>query len=59
MFPSFHSRDGGFTNLRDAKAVSKHFEKWSRRTFPGLCFHDLRGSHETALLDGGVPVRMS
>jgi integrase len=24
--------------------------------FKGLRFHDLRGSHETALLDAGVPV---
>jgi|SoiMetStandDraft_2_1073263.scaffolds.fasta_scaffold03100_6 integrase len=58
MFPTFHGRDGDFTKLRDAKAVSKHFEKWSRKTFPGLCFHDLRGSHETALLDAGVPVHV-
>jgi integrase len=58
MFPSFHGRDGGFTKLKDAKAVSKHFEKLSRKTFPGLCFHDLRGSHETALLDSGVPVHV-
>jgi integrase len=58
MFPSFHGHDGGFTKLKDAKAVSKHFEKLSRKTFSGLCFHDLRGSHETALLDSGVPVHV-
>jgi integrase len=26
--------------------------------FKGLRFHDLRGSHETALLDRGVPVHV-
>jgi integrase len=26
--------------------------------FKGLRFHDLRGSHETALLDAGVPVHV-
>jgi integrase len=26
--------------------------------FPGIRFHDLRGSHETALLDAGVPVHV-
>src|SRR5262245_18153031 len=57
MFPSLR-RELDFTRLRDAKAVSKHFEKLSRKTFPGLCFHDLRGSHETALLDSGVPVHV-
>jgi integrase len=26
--------------------------------FPGLRFHDLRGTHETMLLDAGVPVHV-
>jgi integrase len=26
--------------------------------FPGLRFHDLRGTHETLLLDAGVPVHV-
>jgi len=58
MFPSLYRREIDFTKLRQAKAVSKDFEKRARKTFPGLCFHDLRGSHETALLDSGVPVHV-
>jgi integrase len=57
MFPSLR-RELDFTRLKDAKAVSKYFEKRARKIFPGLCFHDLRGSHETALLDSGVPVHV-
>jgi integrase len=58
MFPSFHWREIDFTKPRGAKAVSKDFEKRARKMFPGVCFHDLRGSHETALLDSGVPVHV-
>src|SRR5262245_14656684 len=57
VFPSFY-RDVDFTKLRDANAISKEFEKRARKIFPGLRFHDLRGSHETALLDAGVPVHV-
>jgi integrase len=58
MFPSLHWREIDLTRLRQAKGVSKDFEKRARKIFPGLCFHDLRGSHETALLDSGVPVHV-
>ena len=57
MFPSFD--DGpDFTRLRSAKPVTDLFTKRARKQFPGLRFHDLRGSHETALLDAGVPVHV-
>jgi integrase len=57
MFPSFD--DGpDFTRPRSAKPVTDLFTKRARKQFPGLRFHDLRGSHETALLDAGVPVHV-
>jgi len=58
MFPSFASRNIDFTKLRDAKAVTNRFQDQVRRRFPKLRFHGLRGSHETALLDAGVPVHV-
>jgi len=36
--------------------VTNEFEAHARKLFPKLRFHDMRGSHETALLDAGVPV---
>jgi integrase len=58
MFPSLHWREVDLTRLRQAKTVSKDFARRAAKLFPGLCFHDLRGSHETALLDAGVPVHV-
>src|SRR5262249_23380356 len=58
MFPTFASRNIDFTKLRDAKAVTNRFQDQVRRRFPKLRFHGLRGSHETALLDAGVPVHV-
>jgi len=58
MFPSFAGRELDLTRLRDAHSVTQEFEKQARKHFPGLRFHDLRGSHETMLLDKGVPVHV-
>jgi integrase len=58
MFPSFHSRDFDLTKPRDANGLTKQFERHAHKMFPGIRFHDLRGSHETALLDAGVPVHV-
>jgi integrase len=58
MFPSFAEHSLDFTKLRDANAVTREFERQARKRFPKLRFHDLRGSHETALLDAGVPVHV-
>ena len=59
MFPSPAGETFGFTRLRDAHAVTREFCRQARkRGFPKLRFHDLRGSHETALLDDGVPVHV-
>ncbi len=57
MFPG---GDGiNLTKLRDGRAVSRRFKARARKLgFPKLRFHDLRGSHETALLDKGVPVHV-
>jgi integrase len=57
MFPSMADDTLDLTRLRDAHAVTREFCRQARkRGFPKLRFHDLRGSHETALLDRGVPV---
>jgi integrase len=58
IFPSFAGHSLDFTKLRDANAVTREFERQARKRFPKLRFHDLRGSHETALLDAGVPVHV-
>ena len=59
MFPSFTGDEVDLTKLRDPKAVTREFCRQARsRGFPALRFHDLRGSHETALLDKGMPVHV-
>jgi integrase len=57
MFPG---GDGTkLTKLRDAHAVTRNFMHRARLLgFPKLRFHDLRGSHETWLLDQGQPVHV-
>jgi integrase len=48
-----------FTSLRDPMHVTKQFtRKAAKLGFPGLRLHDLRGTHETLLLDAGVPVHV-
>lgn len=59
MFPSTAGDTFEFTKLRDPHAVTREFCRQARkRGFARLRFHDLRGSHETALLDAGVPVHV-
>ena len=53
MFPSLYGRDIDLTRLRRSNTVTRYFEERARKRFPDLRFHDLRGSHETALLDAG------
>jgi integrase len=48
-----------FTALRHPMHVTKQFtRKAAKLGLPGLRLHDLRGSHETLLLDAGVPVHV-
>jgi integrase len=48
-----------FATPRKPRGVTKEFARKARVLgFPRLRFHDLRGSHETALLDAGVPVHV-
>lgn len=48
-----------FDRPRDGAEVSKQFRRQATKLGrPRLRFHDLRGSHETALLDAGVPVHV-
>jgi integrase len=59
IFPSPAGARFDFTRPRDPHAVTRGFVKRARKLgFKGLRFHDLRGSHETALLDAGVPVHV-
>jgi integrase len=48
-----------FTKLRSPDSVTKQFVRKAQKLgFPGLRFHDLRGTHETLLLDSGIPVHV-
>jgi integrase len=60
MFPAPPARDGfSFTRLREPRRITEQFSgKAAKLGFPGLRLHDLRGSHETVLLDAGVPVHV-
>lgn len=55
----FPSPGEDITRPRDARSVTKEFVRRARRLrFLKLRFHDLRGTHETLLLDAGVPVHV-
>jgi integrase len=55
----FPSPGEAITCPRDARSVSKVFSRRAAKLgFPELRFHDLRGTHETLLLDAGVPVHV-
>lgn len=60
MFPSPPQEgDFDFTRLRNPHSVTKETRRRFRKLgFTTLRFHDLRGSHGTALLDAGVPVHV-
>jgi integrase len=59
MFPSSAGDSFDFTKVRNPNSVTREFCRQAhKRGFPKLRFHDLRGSHETALLDAGVPVHV-
>jgi integrase len=61
MFPGLPGPGEGFsfTRLRTPTTVTKAFlHKAKKLGFPGLRLHDLRGSHETMLLDNGTPVHV-
>jgi Phage integrase family len=56
IFPSPEGKID-LTRPRSPSAVSKMVARHARKLgFKELRFHDLRGAHETALLDAGVPV---
>jgi integrase len=60
MFPN-PARLGkfSFTALRHPNNITKEFaRKAAAIGFPGLRFHDLRGTHETLLLDKGVGIQV-
>ena len=61
MFPS-HAGAGRELFLHQASQPGQHHEAIrsarAKLGFPGLRLHDLRGTHETLLLDAGVPVHV-
>jgi len=53
----FPAPGGNLNEPRHPDAVTKQFMmRASKLGFPGLRFHDLRGTHETQLLDRGTPI---
>jgi integrase len=55
----FPSPDGDLTEPRFPDAVTRQFMRRAEKLgFPGLRLHDLRGTHETILLDAGMPVHV-
>jgi integrase len=59
VFPSYAGEGIEFTRPRHPHAVSGEFTKLARKLgYLKLRFHDLRGTHETMLLDAGVPVHV-
>src|SRR5262249_53907277 len=61
MFPNPPALGEGFsfTKLRNPDNTTKEFVRKARKLgFPSLRLHDLRGTHETLLLDRGVPVHV-
>jgi integrase len=59
IFPSPAGPDFDLTRPRRPRNVTKEFVRHATKIgFPDLRFHDLRGTHETILLDAGVPVHV-
>jgi len=59
VFPSTAGAEFYFTRPRHPQAITGEFVKRARKLgFLKLRFHDLRGTHETLLLDAGVPVHV-
>jgi integrase len=59
IFPSPAGAKFELTRPRDPLAVTRGFVRRARKLgFCRLRFHDLRGTHETLLLDQGVPVHV-
>jgi integrase len=58
MFPSPEG-DFSYSKLRDPRVTTRTLKRRARKLgFNNLRpFHDLRGTHETLLLDAGVPLR--
>ncbi len=59
MFPNPPAGKGfSFTALRNPRNTTKEFQRRVKKLGFSLRFHDLRGTHETLLLDAGVPVHV-
>jgi integrase len=57
--PPAPGEDFSFAKLRNPDNTTKEFIRKARNLgFTGLRLHDLRGTHETLLLDAGVPVHV-
>src|SRR5262249_39780153 len=57
--PPAPGEDFSFAKLRNPDNTTKEFvRKAGKLGFTGLRLHDLRGTHETMLLDAGVPVHV-
>jgi integrase len=56
--PPAAGKDFSFTKPRNPRNTTKEFERKARKLFPKLRLHDLRGTHETLLLDRGMNVHV-
>jgi len=56
--PPTHGERFSFTKLRSPQDVSNRFRAVATKLGFQLRLHDLRGTHETLLLDAGVPVHV-
>src|SRR5262249_35093106 len=57
--PPAPGEDFSFTKLRRPRDVTRGFKnRAAKLRFAKLRLHDLRGTHETLLLDAGVPVHV-
>jgi integrase len=56
VFPAI--KGSNLTTLQSAESVTNMFVQYARKLGFDMRFHDLRGTHATALLDKGVPVHV-
>jgi integrase len=58
IFPTLFGGKIDLSRPRCPRAVTKAFVRYARKLGFKLRLHDLRGAHETALLDAGVPAHV-
>ena len=57
MFPNLLGADMSFTAPRRPREITKAFAAGAEKLGFPIRLHDVRGTHETLLLDAGVPLK--